>query len=771
MAITPDDAEPVLDQTTGELYLGDGTTVGGVLVAGSGGGGISQSAADARYLQKTNAATVATSGAYADLSGTPTIPAAQVSADWNASSGVASILNKPALFSGSYTDLSNKPALFSGSYADLTSKPSFAAVATSGAYSDITGAPSSLPPSGAASGDLAGTYPAPTLAASGVSAGTYGDSTHVAQFTVDAKGRITAASLVTIAGSGGGGTVAWGSVTGTLSDQTDLVAALNGKVSTSSLATVATSGAYSDLTGTPTLFSGAYADLTGKPTLFSGSYTDLTSKPTLGTAAATDSTAYATAAQGATADSAVQPGALATVATSGSYTDLSSKPSIPAAQVASDWNASSGVSAILNKPTLGTAAAQASTAFATSAQGTKADSAVQPGSLATVATSGAYTDLTGKPSLGTAAATDSTAYATAAQGTKADSAIQSIVAGANVTVDNTDPRNPVIASTASGGGGGTVTAVSVTTANGVSGTVASSTTTPAITLALGAITPSSVAASGAVTGSNLSGTNTGDQTSVTGNAGTATKLATARTIAGVSFDGTAAIAIPYANLTGLPALGALTIQTAKTSNYTFVLADANTCVPAGVALGSLSFTISPDSTTNFDVGTSLYIKQADVKTAFFAPGSGVTLNVSKTLSTFGKNEWVRAIKVAANTWDVFPFTPYRFDGVGSSIVASGVLTLDLSTSDYFVVALTASITSIVASTGASSPNTPYCRTISIRFQQPSSGSLLHVATGSTFHPVTGSDTDVVQVLSGYSVMVATTYDGGTRWEYVMKVCG
>ncbi|MEG3144209.1 hypothetical protein U1839_06040 [Sphingomonas sp. RT2P30] len=63
-----------------------------------------------------------------------------------------------------------------------------------------------------------------------------------------------------------------------------------------------------------------------------------------------------------------------------------------------------------------------------------------------------------------------------------------------------------------GGGSGTVTSVSVATANGVSGTVATSTTTPAITLTLGAITPSSVAATGTVAGSNLSGTNTGDQT-------------------------------------------------------------------------------------------------------------------------------------------------------------------------------------------------------------------------------------------------------------------
>jgi hypothetical protein len=65
-----------------------------------------------------------------------------------------------------------------------------------------------------------------------------------------------------------------------------------------------------------------------------------------------------------------------------------------------------------------------------------------------------------------------------------------------------------------GGGSGTVTSVSVTTANGVSGSVANPTTTPAITLSLGAITPASVAASGNVSGANLSGTNTGDQTVV-----------------------------------------------------------------------------------------------------------------------------------------------------------------------------------------------------------------------------------------------------------------
>ena len=76
------------------------------------------------YVESDELATVATTGSYEDLSDKPTIPAAQVNSDWNSSSGVSQILNKPTLStvatSGSYDDLTNKPTIPTVNNATLT---------------------------------------------------------------------------------------------------------------------------------------------------------------------------------------------------------------------------------------------------------------------------------------------------------------------------------------------------------------------------------------------------------------------------------------------------------------------------------------------------------------------------------------------------------------------------------------------------------------------------------------------------------------------------
>jgi hypothetical protein len=82
--------------------------------------------------------------------------------------------------------------------------------------------------------------------------------------------------------------------------------------------------------------------------------------------------------------------------------------------------------------------------------------------------------------------------------------------------------------------GGSVTSVSVVSANGVSGSVANPTTTPAITLALGAITPSSINVSGLTASSAVATDASKNLVSVT-NTGTGNNvLATAPSVSGAT---------------------------------------------------------------------------------------------------------------------------------------------------------------------------------------------------------------------------------------------
>ena len=154
-------------------------------------------------------------------------------------------------------------------------------------------------------------------------------------------------------------------------------------------------------------------------------------------------------------------------------------------------------------------------------------------------------------------------------------------------------------------GTGSVSAVSVVSANGISGSVANATSTPAITLALGAITPTSIAASGTVTGTNLSGTNTGDQTitlggDVTGS-GTGVISATVTKINGQT-PATVATTGAYADLTGKPTLGTAAAQNSTAFATASQGTKADTALQAASNLSDLANTAT--ARVNLGLGTA-----------------------------------------------------------------------------------------------------------------------------------------------------------------------
>lgn len=159
--------------------------------------------------------------------------------------------------------------------------------------------------------------------------------------SVTIDGETVTVEIGTVAApSGGGGSSAWGGITGTLSDQTDLQSALDAKQASSATLTTLASATAAGLAlmddadvaaqrttlglGTAAIAATGDFELSGAVATHTGA-TDPHGDRAYADGLAAD---YATAAQGALADSATQPGDLATVATTGAYADLSGTPTL-----------------------------------------------------------------------------------------------------------------------------------------------------------------------------------------------------------------------------------------------------------------------------------------------------------------------------------------------------------------------------------------------------------------------------------------------------------
>lgn len=112
-------------------------------------------------------------------------------------------------------------------------------------------------------------------------------------------------NVISATGGGGGGSVSWGDIEGDIADQTDLQNEFSQYTKSNDLALVATTGSYNDLSNKPTI---PAAQIQSDWTQSDNTKLDY----------------------------------------------IKNKPTIPSAQVNSDWNATTGVAAILNKPTIPT---------------------------------------------------------------------------------------------------------------------------------------------------------------------------------------------------------------------------------------------------------------------------------------------------------------------------------------------------------------------------------------------------------------------------------
>ena len=173
---------------------------------------------------------------------------------------------------------------------------------------------------------------------------------------------------------------------------------------------------------------------------------------------------------------------------------------------------------------------------------------------------------------------------------------------------------------------------------GNAGTVTNATLTTALTVNTGTVTLTGNVANNSVLtigagAVSVSGTNTGDQTTISGNAGSATVLATPRAIYGNNFDGSAALTQIIASTYGGTGNGFTKFSGATTTEKTYTLPDASTTILTKNYTGALATGIVKNTTTTGELSIAV---AGDFPTLNQnTTGSAATLTTTRTI--WGQN--------------------------------------------------------------------------------------------------------------------------------------